>query len=828
MMKLVQILSSLVVLIILTAANIVEHPVKVVKEVDKKESIDSEDSITYRFRRQLQIFPQEKIYLHTDRSRYQAGDTIWLRAHLVDAATHRATFISRYVYVELIDIDAKLLKRIKLRPDEKNVFHGYIPIQEDQPQGYYSLRAYTRFMENLPENYFFHSDIAIVNPKGRKTSKEDAKEKGKHDTLVYRPPFHVTFFPEGGYLPVGVHWRVAFKGVGTDGWSDEVHGIVVEKQSGDTVATVKHSHRGMGTFMMTAEKGKVYVARLLNGQNRYLEFELPEAEENVPMLSAHWVKNRLGVTLSHPKQEGLRLVMHTRGMVFYNRPWNTDHPVLFINKQQLPGGVIQLLLVDEEENVLSERLVFNREAQELQTTLNTDKQEYGLREKVEIEALLDRETTDSLGLGNFSASVCFSEDEASTSPSSIYTYLLLSSEVKGNIELPETYFKENTKESEQNLDLLMLTQGWRRYDISKLTQGSLKQPDTKPEIGQEIHGQVVSEYSGKPFEKAPVLMIIQGARFYEEKETDSLGRFSFTHLEFPDSTRYILRGLSHKNKSKDVLTKVQEDFFPKIYKHKGIYTLLNRPTVKKELDINVLNDSTIRLIELGEVEITASFKQPRVPSFGFVSRAYTTTLDEKFYKKKQVYDMVDLLNTTPFVTCMGDAIYVRYSPTMRKGSRMGLEAAAPPLMMIDDIRSDIYQVLSLNPEDIEEVSVVRKTLGTIYELEASSLLLIYTKPHIKRVDRFAKVNIAGHTPLGYQLPAEFYSPKYVAEVKGKNDNRHTLHWQPNVAVDQEGKSSFNFYTGDKTGNYTVVVQGVTHDGEIIHAKKQFKVVENEE
>ena len=75
------------------------------------------------------------------------------------------------------------------------------------------------------------------------------------------------------------------------------------------------------------------MARLLNGQNRYLEFELPEAEENVPMLSAHWVKNRLGVTLSHPKRQGLRLVMHTRGMVFYNRPWNTDHPVLFINKQ---------------------------------------------------------------------------------------------------------------------------------------------------------------------------------------------------------------------------------------------------------------------------------------------------------------------------------------------------------------------------------------------------------------------------------------------------------------------------------------------------------------
>lgn len=83
-------------------------------------------------------------------------------------------------------------------------------------------------------------------------------------------------------------------------------------------------------------------------------------------------------------------------------------------------------------------------------------------------------------------------------------------------------------------------------------------------------------------------------------------------------------------------------------------------------------------------------------------------------------------------------------------------------------------------------------------------MLIYTKPHIKRVDRFAKVNIAGHTPLGYQLPAEFYSPKYVAEVKGKNDNRHTLHWQPSVVIGQNRKADFNFYTGDKTGNYTVL------------------------
>ena len=489
--------------------------------------------------------------------------------------------------------------------------------------------------------------------------------------------------------------------------------------------------------------------------------------------------------------------------------------------------------MDEGKNVLSERLVFNREAQELQTTLTSDKQEYGLREKVEIEALLDRETTDSLGLGNFSASVCFSEDEASTSPSSIYTYLLLSSEVKGNIELPETYFKENTKESEQNLDLLMLTQGWRRYDISKLVRGKLKQPDTAPEIGQEINGQVVSEYSGKPFEKAPVLMIIPGVRFYEEKVTDTLGRFSFTHLEFPDSTQYILRGLSEKGKNKDVLMKVEESIFPNIPSYTPIYPLLNRPKVKKELSINTLNDSTIRLIQLDEVKVTASFIKRRNIA-GVISTAYTTSVNDKYYEKKQVVDMIDLLNSTPYVSCIegyrGFEIAVRPSKVGSiSGTEMKTIQESTTLILVDDIRTQPDDVLLMDSEDVEEVRVVRSLINTMYSLEGyTGLLLIYTRPENKRAKRFLNVNIAGHTPLGYQKPAEFYSPKYIAEVKGKSDNRHTLHWQPNVAVDQEGKADFNFYTGDKTGNYTVVVQGVTHDGEIIHAKKQFKVVENEE
>ena len=783
------------------------------------------DSLGHHLQRQRQLFPQEKIYLHTDRSSYAAGDTIWFRAHLVDAATHQANVTSRYVYVELIDPDSKMLKRIKLRPSNK-IFQGHIAIDNMLPQGYYTLRAYTRFMENLTENYFFHSNIAITNPVGTKQT-GDSPEKKEDAPKRHTPAFDVSFYPEGGYLPEGVLWRVAFKGVNQDGWSDQVYGHVLERSTGDTVATLQHSHRGMGVFMLKAEKGKEYVAKCINSQNRYAEFELPSPIEDVPILSAHWVRDRLGITLSAPQAEGVHLVMHTRGMVFYNQPWNPKQPTLLIHKEQMPAGVIQIVLTGKDNKVLSERLIFNQPSQSLQTTLNGNKEIYGKREAVEMETLLNLLETDSTEVGNFSVSVCHNEEATATPTASIYTYLLLTSELKGEIELPETYFEQNDRTARQNLDLLMLTQGWRRYNIQQVAKGEYKLPTTQPEIGQEIHGQAVSEFNSDPRPGAQILMIISGHRFYEEKKTDSLGRFCYTHLDFPDNTKFILRALNQKGKSHDVQLNIQEEEYPTIPAYTPIGKLLNRGEIKKELNINALNDSTLRLIELQDIEITASYKTPKTP-IGFMPNATTSTFDEKYYEKKQVYDMYDLLNSTPYVTCFSDSIAVRALPNIGYGVGMSMVSrdSIPTLIMVDNLECTAEQVLSLDAEDVEEVTVVRKLTNSMFDMQGyGALLLIYTKPNSKRAKRFSKINIAGYTPLGYQHPAAFYSPKYESPSRriDKSDRRTTLFWNPAIPIDQTGKAKFRFYTGDKEGIYTILVQGVTTDGEIIHAKKNIQV-----
>ena len=471
------------------------------------------DSVSLRFLEQLSLFPQEKIYVHTDKPNYMVGDTIWLRAHLVDAATHIPSPVSRYVYVELANSSDSVFSRIKIRVND-SIYRGYIPLDYLIPQGYYTLRAYTGFMKNLPEDYLFKSTLSIINPvSGSRESEEPekgkkkGKEKEKEEKLPQEAePFDVKFFPEGGYLPAGIPWRVAFKAIGKDGWHEEIHGAIKDKDNGEVVATLPATYLGMGFVTFVPEAGRQYVAECTNSQNRFLEFELPQVTPQAQVITTTWRKNMLMIALSQPVTTPLRLVAQSRGIVFYSELWQPKQKILTFNARELPAGVIQILLLDEKGHPLSERLVFNKYFEEISMNFTTDKPSYGIREAVKAEVTL----TDSEGKpleGDFSVSVTDDTSVNTHNCSSILSYLLLASELKGTIEFPEAYFDVSRKEADRELDVLMMTQGWRRYNIPNLLKGQYERPSIFLERCQEISGKVLNEFNSKPRANAPISMV---------------------------------------------------------------------------------------------------------------------------------------------------------------------------------------------------------------------------------------------------------------------------------------------------------------------------------
>ena len=157
------------------------------------------------FLEQIRNFPQEKIHVTTDRDAYIAGDTVWLRAHCVDAATLEPLTASRYVYVELRTTDNLLVRRIKIL-QRGGVYAGYLPLPATLAQDEYVLCAYTLYMRNLGGDYLFSKPLS-VNPYRQ-------PEKRRRRTAA--GPFDVAFFPEGGYLIDGQPCRVGFKALGKD------------------------------------------------------------------------------------------------------------------------------------------------------------------------------------------------------------------------------------------------------------------------------------------------------------------------------------------------------------------------------------------------------------------------------------------------------------------------------------------------------------------------------------------------------------------------------------------------------------------------------------
>ncbi|MBD8387453.1 TonB-dependent receptor plug domain-containing protein [Dysgonomonas sp. BGC7] len=115
-----------------------------------------------KFLEQIKASPQEKIYMHTDRTSYIVGDTLWFKLYLIDAIVHLPSENSRFAYVEMINPIGSIIKRQKIKIGKTDSY-GQIGIPSTLPEGNYYLRAYTGTMYEMPHDYFFNKNIYIVN-----------------------------------------------------------------------------------------------------------------------------------------------------------------------------------------------------------------------------------------------------------------------------------------------------------------------------------------------------------------------------------------------------------------------------------------------------------------------------------------------------------------------------------------------------------------------------------------------------------------------------------------------------------------------------------------
>jgi len=124
------------------------------------------------------LYPKEKIHIHTDKSSYSTGETIWFKAYVSIGAENSLSALSKILHVDLIDIHDKLIV-------QKNVVlvNGLgvadIQLQDSLPEGIYRLRAYTRWMRNFEDQYFYDRQVLIGNVRNDAIFSETSIDKNQ-------------------------------------------------------------------------------------------------------------------------------------------------------------------------------------------------------------------------------------------------------------------------------------------------------------------------------------------------------------------------------------------------------------------------------------------------------------------------------------------------------------------------------------------------------------------------------------------------------------------------------------------------------------------------
>lgn len=820
------------------------------------------------FAEQVLRYPQEKLHIHTDKDTYVAGDTIWLRARCVDAASHRPVAASRYVYAELRDESGALVRRIKiLRRD--SLYAGYLPVPTDAPDGDYTFSAYTRFMRNQGADYFFRKPLRIAAYRGA------ASEVPKPRPRPATGDFAVTFHPEGGYLVPGRSCRVAFKALTDAGRSTAVEAVLRDDR-GTTLDTVRTRRAGMGSFRMVPEAGRTYhaVCRTPSGAEKRFDLPVPNAAACVLQLEERDGFIAVNVLTAGSLPARLRLVVHCRGNRCYDGGWE---PGLLFRSSDLPAGVVQWLLLDAAGNALSERLLFNEGADGVHVSLRAENPSPRRRERADFSVRL----TDGAGnplRGEFSVSVTDRNAVPDPVSGDIRTTLLLTSDLRGYVECPGSYFRSDDPEARAALDELMLTQGWRRYDVPALLRGEYAEPEYALEAGQQISGRIVRAglvNTRKRLGMYRMAMIVPRYGYLAEAPVRADGCFDLDGFDFPDSTAFVLRPQTTTGRMRNAFVKVDPETFPENgipapYPAAGAgdAEALFRTALAY---VGYMGSADLRNVLIDPVEVRAKREIPRT----LEERKAVYSWNAERIADMGVHTILDCIERMPgirrrenvflyqgravFFMCDGvlyddleESLPAFSAPpaidrnrTVKRinmagpgvpdtdsdlGSGPGSDTNASDTHLAQAVAAPIGQYSDLPPfvnlplEWVDRIDILDRFSGRFLSGRDNGIIAVTLKSYeeISALDTGESIDVGIVSPLGYQTPAEFYSPAYeTPESRDSHtpDFRTTLYWNPCIRTDADGRAAFGFRTSDAPADLRIDIEGLTPDGQpVVHAE----------
>jgi len=765
----------------------------------------------------------EKAYLQFDKPYYATGDTVYFKAYVTFGERHQLSTLSGVLHVDLINTNNKIDQSIKLQLVNGLAWGDFL-LPDSLPKGKYRIRAYTRLMRNETDVHFFEQAISVGS-----AEKEKIAESALAGTKINSKP-DVQFFPEGGSLVNGLKSKIAFKAVGTNGRGIDVAGVILDNNNTE-IRRFASTHLGMGYFYLQAQEGKSYTARITYADGMQGVVKLPNAiasglvltvnNDSLPKASIRIEANK--VCFAQNRDKDYMLLIYSGG-VATSVIAKLDSSVILLDiaKRHLRTGVAAVTLFSPEGEPLCERLFFVQNYDQLKLDIKSDKTIYTARGKVSI-SLLAKNRADSATMGHFSLSVV-DEGKVSINESDeniILADLLLTSDIKGDVEQPNYYFANINDDARNNLDLVMLTHGYRRFEWRPLLDNTYPALAYQPEKTLEISG-TAKMLGGRALSKGTVSLIAPfSGHGILSTVTDDKGNFSFTNMVYLDSAKFILQAVNAKGSNNTMLTYNADKPAPVAFYQQPqsimADTAMKAYTKNNQMQRNQLyTQGIIGGKMLKEVKINA---RKRDDNYRTLSLAGAGHADQVLHSKEIGYgQLADNLNGK-----LRGVVFVSGVPYLELNLMGHLGGKANSmLVVVDGIEGGILP----SAEDVETVEVLKYASASIYGMNsAGGVLVITTK--IQQGKELKDITSKGILPItarGFYKAREFYSPKYESATDNElADLRTTIYWNPELVTDKNGNAEFEFYNADAKGSYRVIIEGIDEKGNLGRQVYHYKV-----
>ncbi len=740
---------------------------------------------------------QEKIFLHTDKESYLTGENLWFSIYAVDGMLHRPINLSKVTYIELLDRENMPVMQIKSKMDQGRG-SGSFTIPE-LPSGKYTIRGYTRWMRNFSAAFFFEKTIAIIHSREAVVSQPLAQDASKE--MVVR------FFPEGGDLVRNLRSKVAFQVMDKSGRGINSYGFI-QSEAGDTVVQFKSHKFGMGNFFFTPLSGLEYQAVMFYNGIKHVH-DLPAIRESGYTLQLNEIGNeKLQLVMSKepagPLGDTLILIAHTRQAIKISIAtiMRQGKAGFLIDKNKLGDGISHFTVFDQKQRPLCERLYFIPPRKKVVSEVRSDKTAYGIRQPVGV--VIQMKTSDNTpASGSFSMSVFKVDSFSSPQRSSILSYLLLESDLPGNVESPESYFAENDPGSQESADNLMLTHGWTRFSWTAAMSGKPPAFQFAPEHeGMIVSGHMVPRQRSQSTYDASVYLSFPGRQpeFYAAKPT-SKGKFEIPVNDAAGEREAVIQA----SKSSGAFTFTIDNPYATESGNANDGLLTLTADMRSDFLMHAVHSQAERYFQKPPASCDIIVED----SLMFYDNPDKTYFIADYQRFPIVEDI--MREYVPEVTVINQGRRSNLYVLNRKDAAFFKEG---PLVMLDGVPfSENFRLAKMSADNLRKIDIVTRRYwlaatqfdGIIglasmqgdlagMELDSGAVVFDFQRYHIKR---------------------EFYAPEYLTESQRNSripDFRNVLFWSPGLLAGRDGKREVQFFTSDETGRFIGVIQGISDSG----------------